>query len=58
MRTRAEILMDRMLKAYPFCVIYGEVAFEYIEQGGQVDVEQFKEYLKNEGYWEEYYETD
>lgn len=55
MKTRAENLVDKMLKAYPYCVINVEVAFEFIEQGGQVSVKQFKEWLETNGYWRTYF---
>lgn len=55
MKTRAETLVDKMLKAYPYCVINVEVAFEFIEQGGQVSVKQFKEWLETNGYWRTYF---
>lgn len=55
MKTRAEKLVDKMLEAYPYCVINVEVAFEFIEQGGQVSVKQFKEWLEMNGYWRTYF---
>lgn len=55
MRTKAEILMDRMLMTYPYCIVNVKTAFEFIEQGGQVDVKQFKEWLETNGYWRTYY---
>lgn len=55
MKTRAENLVDKMLTAYPYCVVNLETAFEFIEQGGQVNVEQFKEWLEINGYWRTYF---
>lgn len=55
MKTKAENLVGKMLKAYPYIVVNMETAFEYIEQGGQVNVKQFKEWLETNGYWRTYY---
>ena len=55
MKTRAEKLVDKMLEVYPYCVINVEVAFEFIEQGGQVDTKQFKKWLEMNGYWRTYF---
>lgn len=41
MKTRSENLVDKMLMAYPYCVVNVETAFEFIEQGGQINVEHF-----------------
>lgn len=55
MKTRAERLVDMLVSAYPYCVVNLETAFEFIEQGGQVNVEQFKEWLETNGYWRTYF---
>lgn len=55
MKTRAERLMDKMLAAYPYCVVNVKTALEFIEQGGQVNVKQFKEWLETNGYWRTYF---
>lgn len=55
MKTKAENLVGKMLKAYPYIVVNMETVFEYIEQGGQVNVKQFKEWLETNGYWRTYY---
>lgn len=55
MKTRAERLVDGMLRVYPYCVVNTEVAFEFIEHGGQVNVGQFKEWLEVNGYWRTYF---
>ena len=54
-RTRAERLMDMMTKIYPNGVFYQDVAFEFIEKGGQVNAEEFREYLERNGYWKNYF---
>lgn len=41
MKIRAENLVGKMLMTYPYCVVNVETAFEFIEQGGQVNVEHF-----------------
>lgn len=55
MKTRAENLVDKTLREYPYCVVNVETAFEFIEQGGQVNVKQFKEWLETNGYWRTYF---
>lgn len=55
MKTKAENLVGKMLKAYPYIVVNMETAFEYIEQGGQVNVKHLKEWLETNGYWRTYY---
>ena len=55
MNTRAENLVLKMLDVYPYCVVNVDTAFEYIEQGGQVDVEQFRQWLEINGYWRTYF---
>ena len=55
MKTGAESSMDKMLKAYPYVVVNAETAFEFIEQGGQVNVEQFKEWPEINGYRRTYF---
>lgn len=55
MKTRAEKLIDKMLKEYPYCVVNVETASEFIEQGGQVSVKQFRDWLMTNGYWRTYF---
>ena len=57
MRTIAENLVDKMLRAYPYCVVNVETAFKFIEKGGHVNVEQFKNWLETNGYWLTYYNS-
>lgn len=57
MKTRAESLVDKMFMAYPYVVVNMETAFEFIEQGGQVNVKQFKEWLEINGYWRTYFDN-
>ena len=57
MRTIAENLVDKMLRAYPYRVVNVETAFKFIEQGGHVNVEQFKNWLETNGYWLTYYNS-
>lgn len=55
MKTKTEILMHKMLKAYPYCIVNLKAVSEFIEQGGQVNVKQFKEWLEINGYWRTYF---
>lgn len=57
MKTRAENLVTKMLRAYPYCAVNVKVAFEFIEQGGQVSTKQFKEWLMMNGYWRTYFNS-
>lgn len=56
MKTRSERLMDMMLSEFPFIALNVDTCFEYIEQGGQVNCIEFKNWLVANGYWREYYE--
>lgn len=56
MKTRSERLMDMMLSEFPYIVLCADICQEYIEQGGQVNCIEFKNWLQTNGYWKEYYE--
>lgn len=58
MKTRAEQLVENMAQAYPYGVFAVDTAFEYIEQGGQVDIRAFREWMQTNGYWRGYFEEE
>ena len=58
MKTRAEQLVDKMLDEYPYGVFAVETAFEFIENGGQVDTSAFRIWMEANGYWRDYFEED
>ena len=55
MKTRAEQLVDKMLDEYPYGVFAVETAFEFIENGGQVDTSAFRLWMEVNGYWRDYF---
>lgn len=58
MKTRAELAIEKLQEVYVNANPSVEVAFEFIEQGGQVDdVEDFREFLKDESYWLEWWDN-
>lgn len=58
MKTRAEQLVDKMLDEYPYGVFAVDTAFEFIENGGQVDITAFRLWMEAEGYWRSYFEEE
>lgn len=58
MKTRAEKLIEKMMDEYPYGVFSVEVAFEFIENGGQVDTSAFRIWMEANGYWRDYFEED
>ena len=58
MKTRAEQLVDKMLDEYPYGVFAVETAFEFIENGGQVDTSDFRTWMEANGYWRDYFEKE
>lgn len=58
MKTRAEQLVDKMLDEYPYGVFAVETAFEFIENGGQVDISAFRIWMEANGYWRDYFEKE
>lgn len=58
MKTRAELAIEKLQEVYVNANPSVEVAFEFIEQGGQVDdIEDFREFLKDESYWLEWWDN-
>ena len=55
MKTRAEKLIEKMMDEYPYGVFSVETAFEFIENGGQVDTSAFRIWMKANGYWRDYF---
>lgn len=55
MKTRAEKLVEKMTQAYPYGVFAVETAFEFIENGGQVDTSAFRIWMEANGYWRDYF---
>lgn len=58
MKTRAEQLVEKMLDEYPYGVFDVETAFEFIENGGQVDTSAFRLWMEVNGYWRSYFEEE
>lgn len=58
MKTRAEQLVDKMLDEYTYGVFAVETAFEFIENGGQVDTSAFRIWMEANGYWRDYFEEE
>lgn len=58
MKTRAEKLIEKMMDEYPYGVFSVDTAFEFIENGGQVDTSAFRIWMEANGYWRDYFEKD
>lgn len=55
-KTKEKKLIERMMSAYPYCVVSTKAVSEYIGQGGQVDVDAFRAWMQANGWWRTYYD--
>lgn len=58
MKTIAEQLVKKMLDAYPYGIFTIESAFEFIENGGQVNTSAFRIWMETNGYWRDYFDKE